>query len=631
MAKKKKIFVLDFDSTLVQVEALDELARISLRDKPYAEETIREIQNLSHLAMRGELSFPESLERRIKLLEANRKHLKELTATLKRKITPSFQRNKAFFKKYHADIFVVTGGFYDYVLPVISELHIKDSQVFANSFVFDNSGNIIGFDKQNVLAQEKGKVKQLEKLGLGSEVTVIGDGATDLEMRQAGVAEEFVALTENVSREKVVDQADSVAKSFDEVLYTNNLPRKFSYPKSKIKVLLLEGIDPEAADRFKADGYQVDLVHTALDEDELIKALKDVSILGIRSKTKVTKKVLEAANRLLAIGAFCIGTDQIDTINAARQGVIVFNAPYSNTRSVVELAIGNIIMLLRKVFPVSLAAHGGAWLKSADGSYEVRGKKLGIIGYGNIGSQLSVLAENLGMEVYYYDIVEKLSLGNAKRCRTLNDLLKISDIVTIHVDGRAANQGLLGKKELGLMKKGAYLLNIARGHVIEIEALADSLRRGHLAGAAVDVFPKEPKNKNETFTSPLQGLTNVILTPHIGGSTVEAQYNIGQYTTGRLLHYINCGESHGSVNFPEIQAAQASAAHRLLHIHKNVPGILAQVNGILSEHKINILGQYLRTNEEIGYLVTDVNKKYNSQVIEELKNIPNTIKFRILY
>lgn len=406
---------------------------------------------------------------------------------------------------------------------------------------------------------------------------------------------------------------------------------KTSYPKSKISVLLLENIHPNAGKLFRKETYQVEVLEESLAEDDLAQKIKDVSILGIRSKTKLTKNVLENANRLLAVGAFCIGTNQIDLSDCLLKGAPVFNAPFSNTRSVVELTLGKIIMLMRKVFDKSIQLHNGKWAKTSKSSFEIRGKKLGIIGYGKIGSQLSVLAENLGMEVLYYDIEEKLALGNARKCESLSDLLKSADIISIHVDGRAENNNLIGEKEIEKMKDGVIILNASRGNVFDAEVLAKHISSGKVGGAGVDVFSSEPKSNDEPFLSPLQGMPNVILTPHIGGSTEEAQENIANYVPSRIIEYINTGNSMMSVNFPNLLLPELENAHRLIHIHKNVPCILAQINDILAKRKINIVGQYLKTNEHVGYVITDVNKEDGENVLKKLKAIPNTIKARILY
>jgi D-3-phosphoglycerate dehydrogenase len=429
----------------------------------------------------------------------------------------------------------------------------------------------------------------------------------------------------------VAEKADYILPNLDEFLFIHKLPMQVSYPKHRIKVLLLENVHPKAQEIFKNEGYQVEALKGALNEEELIEKIKDVSILGIRSKTNVTAKVLEHAERLIAIGAYCIGTNQIDLNTCMQKGIAVFNAPYSNTRSVVEMALGEMIILTRQIAEKSQKMHQGIWDKSANNSREIRGKKLGIVGYGNIGSQLSVLAEAMGMQVYFYDVVDKLSLGNAQKCNSLEELLQIADFVTLHVDGRKENENLIGEKEFDLMKQGVVFLNLARGHIVDIEALVKNIRSGKIAGTAVDVFPYEPKTNDESFENELKGLSNVILTPHIGGSTEEAQENIGTYVPNKLIEYINTGSTYASVNIPNLQLPAQKNAHRLLHIHKNTAGILAKINLILANHQINILGQYLKTNEEIGYVITDIDKEYSKDVITDLKEIENTIKFRVLY
>jgi D-3-phosphoglycerate dehydrogenase len=403
-----------------------------------------------------------------------------------------------------------------------------------------------------------------------------------------------------------------------------------SYPKNRIHVLLLENVHPVAVELMRAEGFTIETHPAALSEKELIEKIKNVSVLGIRSKTQVTAKVLEHANKLMAVGAFCIGTNQIDLHAATKKGVAVFNAPFSNTRSVVELVVAEMIILMRKIVEKSNKMHQGVWDKSAAGSYEIRGKKLGLIGYGNIGAQLSVLAESMGMKVLYYDIEEKLSLGNATRCKTLKEVLEQADVVSLHIDGRSANKNLIGDREFGWMKKGVIFINLSRGHVVDIPALKDNIINGKVAGCALDVFPEEPNNQ-EAFISELRGLPNTLLTPHIGGSTVEAQENIGNFVPGKFMDYINTGSTSNSVNFPNLVLPTLENAHRLIHIHENVPGILAKINKVLADHNINIVGQYLKTNELIGYVITDIDKEYNKDVIKELRQIENTIKFRVLY
>jgi len=409
------------------------------------------------------------------------------------------------------------------------------------------------------------------------------------------------------------------------------MKKTFSYPKNKINVLLLENIDPLAKKQFCEEGYSVKSISSALSDEELMHEIQTVSILGIRSKTQLSSEVIQASKKLLAIGAFCIGTNQIDIKAAALRGIPVFNAPYSNTRSVVELMVGEILMLSRKVFDRSRALHTGIWDKSAAGCHELRGKRLGIIGYGNIGSQLSILAENLGMEVIYYDIADKLSLGNARSCKTMKELLESADIVTVHVDGRDGNKHLMGKKEFALMKKNAIFLNASRGFVVDVDALANAVSQKKIAGCAVDVFPSEPKANGAGFKSPLQGLPNTILTPHIGAGTIEAQQNIARYVSSKLIHFVNTGGTTLSIGFPEIQLSEVQQVHRLIHIHRNVPGVLAKINNLFAKNKINIEGQYLKTNEYIGYVITDVNRKYGREVMQQLREMKETIRVRVLY
>jgi D-3-phosphoglycerate dehydrogenase len=406
---------------------------------------------------------------------------------------------------------------------------------------------------------------------------------------------------------------------------------KTSYPKDQIRVLLLENIHTEAAARFHADSFHVETLPSSLNEEELAKKIETVHLLGIRSKTRVTERVLLSARRLWAIGCYCIGTDQVDLNIARRRGVPVFNAPYSNTRSVAELVIGEIIMLLRRVFEKSRSLHQKKWDKSSDGCFEVRGKTLGIVGYGHIGSQVSILAEALGMEVIYYDIVDKLPIGNARAVHHLDELLQRADIVTLHVPEDKATLNLLAASQLARMKKGSYLLNASRGKVVNLNNLREALISGHLAGAAIDVFPSEPSGNDQSFDSVLQGLPNVILTPHIGGSTLESQEDIARKTSEKLITYMNNGGTYGSVNFPEVQLPLLKNQHRILHIHENVPGVIASLNNVFSQHGINIEGQYLRTLEDIGYVVTDLNHLPNREIIEDLKKISATIRVRALY
>lgn len=405
-----------------------------------------------------------------------------------------------------------------------------------------------------------------------------------------------------------------------------------SVPREKVKVLLLENIHPSAIAMLKSAGFTDIEAHTgSLSEKDLMDRISKVHLLGIRSKTQLNANILKKAERLIGIGAFCIGTNQIDTTIARQQGIAVFNSPFSNTRSVAELVIGLSIMLMRRVFEKSEAAHRGQWLKESTNCYEVRGKTLGIVGYGHIGSQVSVLAESLGMQVIFYDIANKLTLGNARASRSLDELLKRSDIITLHVPGSPETKNLINAQRLKKMKPGAVLINLSRGDVMDTWAVKEALERKHIGGLAVDVFPEEPKSNKDLFASPLQGLPNVILTPHIGGSTIEAQEAIGADVAEKMIGFTCHGNTGGSLTIPELTLPVVQHAHRILHIHRNVPGVLSQINGVLSGMKVNILGQYLKTNEEIGYVVLDIDRKSSSRVMAELSKVKNTIRTRNLY
>ena len=410
------------------------------------------------------------------------------------------------------------------------------------------------------------------------------------------------------------------------------ITNKTSYPKDKIKILFLENISDAAIKVFRDAGYtDIKKVGGALTEEQLIEEVKNVHLLGIRSKTQVTEKVIKHAAKLQAIGCFCIGTNQVNLQAARKKGVVVFNAPYSNTRSVAELVIGASIILIRKILDKNAAAHKGIWQKDAKGSFELRGKTLGIIGYGNIGSQVSVLAEALGMKVLFYDTSTKLPLGNAESRKSIKDVVSQSDIITLHVPETGQTKNLINKPLLKHFKKGAILINYARGEVVDLEALKSSLLDGLISGAAIDVFPVEPEKNGDVFSSPLQNIPNVLLSPHVGGSTEEAQFNIGEDVSAKLLQYLEMGATYGSHTVPEINLPPQEGTHRILHIHANVPGVLSEINSTLSEHKINILGQYLKTNDEIGYVVLDIDKKLSKNAVDLLKQVKGSIKVRLLY
>ena len=407
---------------------------------------------------------------------------------------------------------------------------------------------------------------------------------------------------------------------------------KTSYPKEKVRILFLENISDTAVRNFRQNGYtQVEKISKALSEADLIREIRDVHILGIRSKTKITANVLEAARKLQAIGCFCIGVNQVDLKTATKKGVAVFNAPYSNTRSVAELVIGAAIMLIRRIPDKNKAAHEGIWMKEAKGSYELRGKTLGIIGYGNIGSQVSVLAEGMGMKVRFYDIETKLPLGNAEDARSLKELVGNSDVITLHVPDTPQTKNIINKNILKYFKKGSILINYARGEVVDLEALRRHIAEEHISGAAIDVFPWEPEKNGDRFETPIQNLPNVILTPHIGGSTEEAQQNIGEDVSGKLFNFLEKGITFGSHTVPGLSLPPQEKGHRILHVHNNVPGVLSEINTQLSKYNINILAQYLKTNDDIGYVVLDVDRKLSTTAFQLLKGVKETIKVRMLY
>ncbi|MDO6708042.1 phosphoglycerate dehydrogenase [Photobacterium sp. 1_MG-2023] len=407
---------------------------------------------------------------------------------------------------------------------------------------------------------------------------------------------------------------------------------KVSLEKDKIKILLLEGVHPSALEVLTQAGYEnIEYHKGSLAGDELLEAIQDAHFIGIRSRTQLTAEVFEAAKKLIAVGCFCIGTNQVDLLEASRRGIPVFNAPFSNTRSVAELVLGEILLLLRGIPEKNAKAHRGEWQKTADVSYEARGKKLGIIGYGHIGTQLSILAENLGMDVYFYDIENKLTLGNAKQVDTLSELLNKADVISLHVPETADTQNMMGAEEFARMKPGAIFINAARGTVVDIDALCSALESKHLAGAAIDVFPVEPKTNKDRFESPLTRFDNVILTPHIGGSTQEAQQNIGIEVAGKIVKYSDNGSTVSAVGFPEVSLPEHRSCSRLLHIHENRPGVLNQITTIFASEGINIAAQYLQTTPELGYVVIDVETERSEEALNKLKAIDGTIRARILH
>jgi D-3-phosphoglycerate dehydrogenase len=624
-------FVFDFDSTLVRIETLEALADIALAGDPNADAVRAEIAKLTGQAMSGEIDFGTALRQRLALLPLTRDHVHTLADRILDEGTWSVRRNLRFFQENADRIVILSGGFREIIAPVAERLGVAPERVLCNDLVYDADGRVTGVDDENPLSYDNGKPRVIDGLGLARPIVMVGDGWNDAEVKLAGAADRFYAFTEIARRDKVVAVADAEAPSMDELLHAEGMMGRWSFPRSKIRMLLLENIHPAAVERLQEAGYSVETLKGALDEDDLIEKIKGVHVLGIRSKTNVTARVLEQADRLMAVAAFCIGTNQIDLDACADHGIAVFNAPYSNTRSVVELAIGLTITLMRDVADKSAAMHQGKWNKSADGSRELRGKTLGIIGYGAIGSQLSVLAEALGMRVIFHDLSERLALGNARRMRNLDALLAEADVVTLHVDGRTENTNLIGASQFQQMKDGALFLNLSRGHVVNIGALSQAIQGGRIAGAALDVFPEEPRTNADPFESPLMGLKNVILTPHIGGSTEEAQEAIAEFAAERLLGYLNRGDTTFSVNLPNVQLSEVSGGHRILHIHKNQPGVMAALNRELAHAGLNILGQHLKTDERTGYVITDVDRDYDPEALKALKTLDGTLRFRLLH
>jgi D-3-phosphoglycerate dehydrogenase len=627
--------ILDFDSTFTTVEALDILAELLSAADPARAADVARIKTLTDQAMSGEIGFSDALQRRIQILKPTRDDIAALVDVLKTKISASIERNRAVFNDYAGKIRIISGGFHDFIDPVVADFGIDPAYVLANRLTWNADGVAIGLDLTNPLSQDGGKITAVRALNLDGDVVMVGDGWTDFEVYKGGAAERFYAFTENVTRPKVVaateaGEATRVAASFDEVLHAEGYQGRYSFPRSKLKVLLLENIHPEAVRHFREEGYDVSTMKGALDEDDLIEAIQGVHILGIRSKTNVTERVLESADKLMAVGAFCIGTNQINLKACSQRGIAVFNAPYSNTRSVVEMVMGLTVVLTRNIPDKSIGMHQGKWDKSATGAHEVRGKTLGIIGYGAIGSQLSILAEAFGMRVIYYDIAEKLSLGNAKRYRSLDALLAEADVVSLHVDGRSENTNIFGAAQFARMKEGALFINLSRGHVVDIEALAKAIDSKKIAGCAVDVFPEEPRTNDDPFQSALMGRRNTVLTPHIGGSTEEAQEAIAEFASERLLNFLNRGDTTFSVNMPHVQLSEVEGRHRFLHLHQNVPGVLAAINRVLAEYNLNILAQHLKTNEQLGYVIVDVDQGYPKEALDALRTVPGTLKFRSL-
>ncbi|MFZ4798695.1 MAG: HAD-IB family phosphatase [Bacteroidia bacterium] len=596
---QKPWFIIDFDSTFTQVEAMEELAAISLKNDPEKDEIINQIKHLTDLAMDGKMPFNNSLKARIALLSAKKYHINMLVNKLRKKVSPSFARNKEFFKKNQGQILIVSGGFKEFIVPVVKSYHIEENCVFANTFTYDKKNNIIGADEENPLAQDGGKVKLLKQLKLKGPVYVIGDGFTDYEIKASGMANQFFAFTENIVRERVIAKADFIAPSFDEVLYKLKMPMALSYPKSRISALLLGKETFIASQNFKLEGYNV------IKRESIAKAkndLKNASIIVSSLSEEITD--LSNYNKLLCLAVWGTNNNQFNSATAQQMAVPIFNSPFANTRSVVELGLGFIFQLLRQT------------------NRELRGKKIGIVGYGNAGSLLGVFAQNLGMEVLFFDDKDRAPLGNAIVCKALTDLLKRSDFVVLLSSKK--NGIIMGEKELKQMQNSASLINLSYDNSVDLIAVNKLINQKKLFGFAMDCFDKNVFEK-------IKQTQQIIATHNQRNNTNETQQNISNFTCDKIFQYINTGNISRSLNFPDIQLPALQGSHRFIHIHKNKSGILAKINSVLAKHKINIIGQYLKTNETLGYVITDVAKKYDNEVINELKLIDATLKFRVIY
>ena len=639
--------ILDFDSTIINAESIELIVEKALLrvDKKERKKRQKRLVELTYKATNGEIPFSEALRERFSLADITAQDVRCVAESILNNINPRVRETVNIFKQHHKNLYIFSVGLKEVVLPVAKELGIPKSNVFANIPSYDERGFLIGIDEKNPLSLSMGKVYIAEQLKKDSRLhggtAVVGDGISDLSLRKNNLAEMFVYFSGTRLLEEVRQQADFTVDQFDRLLplfFSNDelshetTVALFEFPEvdltKKQVIILLENIHSNAEQRLAENGFVVRRYAETWDGRELCKRIEEAHVIGIRSRTKITGDVIKCSPNLLAIGAYCIGINQVDLDTAAALGIPVFNAPYSNTRSVAELVVGEIIMLMRRIPEKSAAAHKGHWLKGASGSQEIRGKTAGIIGYGRIGTQVSILLENLGMSVLFHDIVDKLPLGNAKRAGDLYDLLKRSDVVTLHVPDTTRTRNMIGKREIEHMKKGACLVNTSRGKVVDLVALRRALDEDHIAGAAIDVFPEEPSQPEDVFVSPLQNSANVILSPHIGGSTKEAQENIAEYVSGKIQRYLTTGSTIGSVNFPEVDLPRIEGTHRILHVHSNVPGVLAKINDVFARRNINVEGQILQTRGEIGYLMVDVNSEISDQVTDLMKSITETIRVR---
>ncbi len=638
--------IFDFDSTIINAEGVEliienALARVG---EEQAGALRTQLHDLTLKATNGEMPLGEALRTRFQLAPVMRADVEKAAALILNSITPMVAETIEALRRAGRQIFIFSTSFDEIVRPVTDALLVPRDHVFSNQLIYDFTGRVMGINENNPLFFSVGKgflAEQLKNEGrLPGRTAVVGDGSTDLSLRKNNIAQIFVYFSGTQVLEEIRQQADFAIERFNQLLPLFFSEAEYSHQQAETdeaeeksdaptpRAILLENIHDKAVALLRESGVELETHKGGWEESGLIKSAQGAHLLGIRSQSRVTAGVIAALPDLWAVGAFCIGINQVDLEAAAKAGIPVFNAPYSNTRSVAELVVGETIMLMRRIFEKSAAAHQGKWLKAAAGCSEVRGKRVGIIGYGHIGSQVSILFENLGMSVVFHDVVDKLPLGNARRAKDLPALLEQVDVVTLHVPDTPETRGMIGAAALQRMKPGAFLINSSRGRVVDMEALQVALQSGRLAGAAIDVFPQEPNHTVEVFTCPLQGLENVILTPHIGGSTEEAQENIALYVSDKLVHFLRTGNTRGAVNFPEVDMPRMPGTHRILHIHKNVPGVLAKINSVFARRGINVAGQMLQTNEHIGYLVVDVDHHISGHVLELMRHITETIKIR---
>ncbi|MBN2354925.1 phosphoglycerate dehydrogenase [candidate division KSB1 bacterium] len=638
--------IFDFDSTIINAEGVDLILKASFEKLSNPERThlLTQLNILTEKATCGEMPLGEAIRQRFDLTRIIKDDVVKAAENMLDHVNPFVKETIQHLRDAGKQIFVFSTSFEEIVRPVTDALLIAWDHVFTNQLIYDFNGQVIGFNEKNPLFLSVGKgflAEQMKNDGrLPGRTAVVGDGATDLALRKSNIAQIFIFYAGSKVYKDIRQQADFTIDRFDQLLplvfSEEEYPRELAHSISKVrekttsspKVLLLENIHKNAVKKFKEHKYPVKNLNNSPDEKELIETAQNYQILGIRSRTRISASTLTNLPDLWVIGAFCIGINQIDLDAAANSGVPVFNAPYSNTRSVAELVVGETIMLMRRIIEKNAAVHEGRWLKSAEGCNEIRGKTIGIVGYGHIGSQVSVLFEQLGMSVLFHDIVDKLPLGNAKSAQHLYDLLGKSDLVTLHVPDTPETRGMIGARELMAMKKGAILINSSRGKVVVVEALRQAIDSGHISGAAIDVFPEEPGRPDEIFQSVLQGANNVILTPHIGGSTQEAQENIADYVSQKIINFAKSGSTLGALNFPEMDLARMPKTHRILHIHKNVPGVLAKINSVFARRNINVESQILQTKDQIGYLIVDVDDHISDHVIELMQHITETIKIR---